>query len=89
MRDIDEKVKKEDGVTIKNRGFLLRWKRRKKGCKGGMHTLERKSKLLSVLEGETDKLVLSPALSWTSCICSRRTRAHSLKCLPEHCALDH
>lgn len=54
-----------------------------------MHTLERKSELLSVLEGETDKLVLSPALSWTSCISSRRTRAHSLKCLPEHCAVDH
>lgn len=42
-----------------------------------MHALERKSELLSVLEGETDKLVLSPALSWTSCISSRRTRAQS------------
>lgn len=51
-----------DGYETKIRGNTKRKKSRKPldAC-----VLERKSELLNVLEGETDKLVLPPVLFWT------------------------
>lgn len=85
VRERDEE-KRRDPLTVisqlRGRGRVLQGER-----KGEIRLLERRIELLRVLEGETDKLVLSSVLIRTSCISSSHT--HSLKYLPMHSMVDH